>query len=553
MRLGFLFSSTNIFLSMFLYTRCHSFYWGVRPSCAGKTACGFMKISLKNIVLFASCVCFVGLLVGGLGQSVGEERAAPTLPRLLMSRDSEFGIPFTMDDDETSPSEAVVRLFYSNDYGASWSVAQEVRPEDSKFVFQAAKDGEYWFALDTIEEDRDSMLRGVVSDASELAAVVPLAPGLRVLVDTTEPTLEFEVGRTGSERLWAAWSITEVQLRTHGFHILYRGVEEEYWTSVPVAAPEPSSQSPFEGWTAWDLDAPHDEIVVRVEAIDAVGNSTVFTEQYDLTATGLPMTMSPQGRERTPVVASPAPVELEIAPVSNTSSDGWRPASSLRNAASLAPESVSESGSGAQGARPNMSGWRPSDRDLSQDAAPPTLEQPEVEMERASDPEPVEAHPVEEAMPVEPVSVVRTPEGPLEDVPQRSLRVPVEDEMPDPERYPEAWAAIDTVDLFESNEMIPMRIRSAKAEIVDGETWLKVRWSSGDSSSRDASVSIYYADSIEGPWRTAAESLTNSGRFDGPLTPELADISGPLFIRLEALLEDGSIISTMHPEPVVAE
>jgi hypothetical protein len=495
-----------------------------------------MEKSWKIRLVFAVCIFWAELLSGEFNDLFGNESQPMPLPRLLVSREAEFGIPFTMKSgDGASESASSVRLFYSSDGGVSWNIAQQVRSEESKFVFQAEEDGEYWFALDTLEGGSESMSFDTAS---------PLVPGLRVLVDTTSPHLEFEVGRTSSEQLWAAWSIQESRLRPHSFHILYRGEEEDFWTSVPVTASDPNNHEPFEGWAAWELDVPYDEIVVRAEAIDLAGNSTVFTEHYDLTAAGLAVTAIPQGRERTPVAPTPELLDLEISPVSSTTSDGWQPASSLRET----PVPRSETENDAHENLSNFSGWRPAERSLSTDVDPMPFEQPEVAAEPEATLEPetepvmegVEEPPLVESIPLEPASMARTHTGAQQAASPSFIRASVHQTS-------------EENDVYGLSDPDPIRIRSANLNSVEGKSSLQVRWTSGGFPSREARISLSCADSLTGPWRTLAESLDNSGRFEGPLESEQSGVSGPIFIRLEALHEDGSIISTMSPTPIVVE
>jgi hypothetical protein len=70
------------------------------------------------------------------------------------------------------------QLVISTDRGAHWQVYKSAATTDKQFMFRAGGDGEYWFAIRTVDRSgraRPPMVSG---------------PGLRVLVDTKQPVLK---------------------------------------------------------------------------------------------------------------------------------------------------------------------------------------------------------------------------------------------------------------------------------------------------------------------------------------------------------------------------
>lgn len=107
-----------------------------------------------------------------LGQT--SATAATATPQLVTARQAFFAIPFRVDRaDDPARQPAKVQLLVSTDRGAHWQLYGKALPAQKHFLFRAGADGEYWFAIRTI--DRQGRVH------PETIA----APGLRVLVDTS--------------------------------------------------------------------------------------------------------------------------------------------------------------------------------------------------------------------------------------------------------------------------------------------------------------------------------------------------------------------------------
>ena len=86
---------------------------------------------------------------------------APVKTPVVIEHDvHEFGfdianIPFKIDR-ESQPTVRAVRLFVSEDNGKTWKLADERELNENRFIFQAARDGLYWFAVQSVEFDGKS-------------------------------------------------------------------------------------------------------------------------------------------------------------------------------------------------------------------------------------------------------------------------------------------------------------------------------------------------------------------------------------------------------------
>src|SRR5947207_874848 len=90
-----------------------------------------------------------------------------------------FTFDFTAPPNEATELQEI-QLHYSTDQGRTWKLYRGVPPSDGKITFEAAGDGEYWFAVQQVYKDgrrRPSKMEGAVAQR-------------KVIVDATPPRLE---------------------------------------------------------------------------------------------------------------------------------------------------------------------------------------------------------------------------------------------------------------------------------------------------------------------------------------------------------------------------
>ncbi len=100
------------------------------------------------------------------------------LPEPIYWKQHLFLIPYQWGSAAQSGAARSVTLFVSKDRGASWQKISEARPEVKSFNYRAEGDGEYWFAVRTLDIRGRSWPEG------------PYLPELRVIVDTTIPRID---------------------------------------------------------------------------------------------------------------------------------------------------------------------------------------------------------------------------------------------------------------------------------------------------------------------------------------------------------------------------
>lgn len=178
--------------------------------------------------------------------------------RVIPTRNRSFRIPIDIPpQDRTRIRE--VRLYYSVDAGQSWSAAGQVPPDRGYFTFRAPRDAEYWFAVQTLDNQgrlypsSDEPFRG---------------PDMKVVVDTTPPSLRLtSLGRRGS-RAGVRWEIQDEHLEPRSLVIQYREEGARDWRTVPIDNYALIGEQTWDAGTATSL-------LVHAWVDDSAGNRTL--------------------------------------------------------------------------------------------------------------------------------------------------------------------------------------------------------------------------------------------------------------------------------------
>jgi hypothetical protein len=102
---------------------------------------------------------------------------AVALPEPIYWKQDLFLVPYQWSSSAGAGAAQAVWLFVSKDRGATWQKISEARPNVTSFNYRAEGDGEYWFAIRTIDNLNRQWPAG------------PYQPELRVVVDTTLPQI----------------------------------------------------------------------------------------------------------------------------------------------------------------------------------------------------------------------------------------------------------------------------------------------------------------------------------------------------------------------------
>lgn len=281
---------------------------------------------------------------------------------LVYTEQTRFRIPYESNPQELARLGAhLVQLHVSVDHGATWQFSQSVSPRAGQFEFQAPADGEYWFAVRTV----DGAGRLYPPNSSGLTA------GLKVMVDSQKPSLKLSLKRDG-DRMRLTWRAADAALALDSLNLKVRQGSESEWSTLRIA-------QQAEGQTNWPT--PENGIVaVRGVVEDKAGNrgtakaeltigktdyaplparpdlegpiANVEAPKPDLPAhpqsTGVPGQLVSR-QTKTPALAKREPVEAPIALAkASSSSDAARERRSVSSDAAGERRSVSSETAGEQ-------------------------------------------------------------------------------------------------------------------------------------------------------------------------------------------------------------
>lgn len=188
----------------------------------------------------------------------------PRDPKLLATNLRGFGVPFRLDANNDAFIE--VQLYLSTDRGRSWSFYSRQTTDKEEFPFQADRDGEYWFALKTLNRDRKLLPSGDPQ------------PELKIIVDSVKPTLDFRVQTDSAGRVICYWQAFDTYLKPESLKIFYQPIEadgtKKQWMRVPVELGGQVRNGVYSDQVGWWPETSESMVNVAIEIQDAAGNAT---------------------------------------------------------------------------------------------------------------------------------------------------------------------------------------------------------------------------------------------------------------------------------------
>ncbi|MBB77106.1 MAG: hypothetical protein CMJ75_21580, partial [Planctomycetaceae bacterium] len=231
-----------------------------------------------------------------------QEHAPISAPRIFWQQD-RLPIPFNI---KSTSDAREVQLYVSTDQGARWQLYDRKVPAARRFLFRAPRDGEFWFASRTLQQEEKA------------AAPTPQHPELRVVIDTTKPVLTMNSLVQPSGKVQTTWEISDAHLKTSSFKLQYQPLGGTSWIPVPLdRAAEPTKQR-WNGQCLWWPETKSRSLVLRGVIEDEAGNQAIQTGRLFLPAVALrrPPTNAASGRLPQ---AEPTNTGRATSPRSNTS------------------------------------------------------------------------------------------------------------------------------------------------------------------------------------------------------------------------------------------
>ncbi len=214
-------------------------------------------------------VMISGYLPGSMAQGL---TAGPPVkpPELVGTNQKSFEIPFS--PGQAADSVVQVILYVSQDSGRTWQQHSVRPPAGSGFPFTATAEGEYWFAIQTVNRD-----------GQRLPPANQLRPELRIAIDTSQPELEFDVRPDAAGRVVATIKASDRWISPRSLTIEYQAANANGpWTQVPAQSTRvPRGGVYFDELAWWPQNSGRD-LVIRASIQDVAGNSVTVTRQMTL-------------------------------------------------------------------------------------------------------------------------------------------------------------------------------------------------------------------------------------------------------------------------------
>jgi len=215
----------------------------------------------------ASIVCGLALLASGeplraqLATGSGASSSAAGLPPVVYWGQDVFIIPYQWSarTDPTSASEVI--LYMSGDMGASWSEVTRARPDVRSFLYRSTGDGEYWFAVRTLDRQGRMWPAGGYQ------------PELRVVVDTKIPTARFQSATLDQAgRVNVVAQVNDSNLDTSALTLAMRHAYSTEWTPLQTQIKPSRNRGEAQVVATGQAPAGVGEVTLRMAIEDRAGN-----------------------------------------------------------------------------------------------------------------------------------------------------------------------------------------------------------------------------------------------------------------------------------------
>lgn len=504
--------------------------------------------------------------------------SAPAMPAKKFMTKSVFYLPVKVDERVRATLKEV-RLYVKDDSNKGWLLQDKVAPTQTYFTFRAPREGEYWFAVVTV----DKMGKSVPSDLRNEG------PGVIVVLDSQPPQVEVRPLPESPEGACFQCLVHDSNPDLTKTRVYYQSGDMEWRTLDP----HPAQMDRF--------CVPQQAVctgMVRVEAVDLAGNNT--RKEFNIGAGNLARAPMPQSR--------PVREAQDIKQVSFTNSEevsrSARPRSLEQALPQVNPQANQQAGP--------YSGQSPAPFpiDRADESSGPGLNGPELAPAMPSGVHTARANPQRDLTPEQPaIGPAPAPESAESTAGNRQvvgknhivLDYQIDNKGPSGVGKVEVWTTRDQgkswqkicedadhkspveidlpsegvygVNLVVSNgrgfggtppragdapEMI-VEVDHTKptAEIVSIQPGvggnagcLLISWNASDKNLASEPIDLYYASNRQGPWRPIVRGLANSGQYrwlmpSGP--------AGEAYVRLVAHDSAGNSTQVETPQPVVLD
>ncbi|MBI3463601.1 MAG: hypothetical protein HY000_11160, partial [Planctomycetes bacterium] len=456
-----------------------------------------------------------------VGRIVWAEGAAQ---EKIYCRQKAFKIPFQIRDPAEQKQLQEVQLYVARN-GGRWekytAAPPDVPPEKRSFTFRADQDGEFWFAIRTLDK------HGAYNPEDE----AQLQADLRVVVDSEIPRIELRPIPGNGREVGVEWDIQDRNLDLDSLKLEYRVEGQDTSQPVPGVVPK------FIGRVTWIPDAPG-RVTVRCQVQDRAKNQGIVSVDVE---PGAAPSRSAPGSVEGPPTNSGATREKPAWPLenvppragasqsySNTNTGRDGPAESFQSPSgpSFSPGSSTHPAedrtrstapaTGGSGPRSSNEGaGAPADRHLMRDADLSLEYQIDdqgpsgvsvVELWVTKDGGHTWQLQCEDKHPQSPLHTRLDGEGVYGLTLVAKNGLGVGERPPVSNDPPQTWVEIDTT---------PPQVRLFTPEIGKGPDLgsLIITWKAEDPNLGEHCVSLFYDEGFQGNWKPIATGIDNTGRY----------------------------------------
>ncbi|MGI9515665.1 MAG: hypothetical protein ACR2NP_01355 [Pirellulaceae bacterium] len=214
---------------------------------------------------------------------------------IIATGQQSFEIPFSVNAAQSGIVE--VLLHQSNDRGQTWQEHSRRSPEAGAFKFASSQDGEFWFAIQTVDRD-----------GRKLPSAQRFQPELRIAIDTQRPTFEFQIRPDSAGRIVGTWQASDPNIDPCSLEIEYRAetAGDDKWITVPTQCGRVPPAGVYRDELAWWPRISARNLVVRARIQDRAGNSAEVQRQIMVPLVAGTRPASAQTVTSQPVPVSPA-------------------------------------------------------------------------------------------------------------------------------------------------------------------------------------------------------------------------------------------------------
>ena len=216
--------------------------------------------TLRWVLTLTSVTC---IALSSLSEVHAQPERLPDPDRTIATNLAGFTVPFKIDNENGAYVE--VHLYVSDDRGRSWDYHSKQDVDATGFPFEANGDGEYWFALRTLNRDGQLVPSGKIT-----------VPELRILVDSQDPKLSFSVESDAAGRVITTWQIEDTNVDPSTLTISHRaesGGDQSDWIPVNFTSNRQPVLNRYFDRVAWWPITTDERIEVKLEIADSAGNS----------------------------------------------------------------------------------------------------------------------------------------------------------------------------------------------------------------------------------------------------------------------------------------